>query len=76
MSRRGQGGGAAANPVADHRQGKVRLGGAAMQPRGTTASGREDRTVGGGKKGRQDQGVQGTGRKAARTGTVNKVCEG
>ena len=76
MSRRGQGGGAAANPVADHREGKDRLGGVAMQRQGTTASGREDGRVGGGEAVGQERGVQGTGREAARTGTVNKVREG
>ena len=76
MSRRGQEEGTAANPLADHREGKDRLGGAAMQRRGTTAIGRDDKRVGGGEAGRQERGVQGPGRKAERTGTVNKVREG
>ena len=62
--------------MADHRGGKNSLSGAAKQRRGTTASRREDRRVGGSESGRQERGEQGAGRKAARTGTVNKVREG
>ena len=75
VSRRGQNEGTAASPVTDHREGKDRLGGAAMQRRGTTASSREDNRVGGGEAGRQERGVQGGGRKAAGTGTVNQMRE-
>ena len=48
------GGGAPANQVADNREVKDRLGGAAMQRRGIRASRREDRRVGGGEAGRQE----------------------
>ena len=65
MTRRGQEEVTAANPVADHREGKDRLGGAAMQRWGTTASGRGDRRVEGGEAGRQVRGVQGAGSNAA-----------
>ena len=78
MGRRGQKGGTAANPVADRREGKGRLGRAAKPRQGATASGREGKRVGGSEADRQElyrAGVQHE-RKAARTGTVDKVREG
>ena len=51
--KRGQEEGTAAKPVADRREGKDRLGGAAKQRRNTTPSGREERRVEGSEAGRQ-----------------------
>ena len=78
VGRRGQEGGTAANPVADRREEETRLGRAAKQWQGATASRREDKRVGATEADRQAQcraGVQGE-KKAARTGTVDKGREG
>ena len=55
LSRRGQEGGTAANPVADPTEGKGRLRRAAKQRRGAAASGREAKRVEGSEGGRQER---------------------
>ena len=70
--------GAAEDTRKGGRQGGVRggKGRGAVRQRGATASRREKRGVGGSEEVRGERGVQGTGRRADREGTLNKMQEG